>query len=252
MGYFVKQGSIVRKIWGESDYILFIFAGAAAEFALNKSVDWLYFTGSLPSDPIGRLFSTVAYSRRIVFSEVTEAHKAIDQITQIHKGVENNRGQQIPMWAYRDVLYMLIDYSIRAFETLERELTTIEKLEVYDVFYRMGSRMNIENLPVSYSDWLVSREQHLKEDLAFSELSKDLFARYKLHLGNWRYSILLQSQALIVPDIVKIYLSIQPKGWFKCVVNIYRSSKKIFIIRVLKDRMLPKKYRKQIKDLDID
>lgn len=56
---FVQENSIVREIWGKSDTILFIFAGAAAEFALNKSVNWLYFTGKLPNDPIGRLFSTV-------------------------------------------------------------------------------------------------------------------------------------------------------------------------------------------------
>jgi hypothetical protein len=65
---FVRKHSIVRKIWGNADTILFIFAGASAEFALNKAVDWLYFTGRLPSDPLGRLFSTVAYARMIVFS----------------------------------------------------------------------------------------------------------------------------------------------------------------------------------------
>ena len=48
---FVAQNSIVRRIWGTSDTVLFIFAGAAAEFALNKAVDWLYFTGRLPADP---------------------------------------------------------------------------------------------------------------------------------------------------------------------------------------------------------
>jgi hypothetical protein len=31
----------VRKIWGSADTTLFIFAGSAAEFALNKAVDWL-------------------------------------------------------------------------------------------------------------------------------------------------------------------------------------------------------------------
>ncbi|MCB0432341.1 MAG: DUF2236 domain-containing protein, partial [Mangrovimonas sp.] len=66
---FVDQKSIVRKIWGNSDTILLIFAGASAEFALNKAVDWLYFTGKLPNDPLGRLFSTVAYARKIVFEE---------------------------------------------------------------------------------------------------------------------------------------------------------------------------------------
>ena len=48
--------------------VAFIFAGAAAEFALNKAVDWLYFTGKLPKDPLGRLFTTVEYARQIVSS----------------------------------------------------------------------------------------------------------------------------------------------------------------------------------------
>ncbi|HEX8350765.1 MAG TPA: DUF2236 domain-containing protein, partial [Hymenobacter sp.] len=34
--YFVDKHSVVRKIWGNGDTILFIFAGAAAEFALSK------------------------------------------------------------------------------------------------------------------------------------------------------------------------------------------------------------------------
>src|ERR1700740_1763294 len=95
-GNFVKNTSIVREIWGKADTILFIFAGASAEFALNKSVDWLYFTGRLPSDPLGRLFSTVAYARRILFSDYDGALSAIDQITAIHKNVEANRDMQIP------------------------------------------------------------------------------------------------------------------------------------------------------------
>ncbi len=70
MELFVEKKSVVRKIWGKSDTILFIFAGAAAEFALNKAVDWLYFTGRLPADPIGRLFSTVTYARSIVFATI--------------------------------------------------------------------------------------------------------------------------------------------------------------------------------------
>ena len=52
MELFVEENSVVRKIWGKSDTVLFIFSGASAEFALNKAVDWLYFTGKLPSDPL--------------------------------------------------------------------------------------------------------------------------------------------------------------------------------------------------------
>src|SRR5215218_9421623 len=108
MEFFVEEGSIVRKIWGKGDTILFIFAGAAAEFALNKAVDWLYFTGRLPADPLGRLFSTVSYSRQIIFSEKNAALRSIDAMTAIHAGVEARRAASIPHWAYRDVLFMLI------------------------------------------------------------------------------------------------------------------------------------------------
>src|SRR4026207_1005697 len=108
MQFFVERNSVVRKIWGKSDTILFVFAGASAEFALNKAVDWLYFTGRLPADPLGRLFSTVMYARQIVFSEKNAADKAIDKIAAIHAAVENSRGSKIPDWAHRDVLFMLI------------------------------------------------------------------------------------------------------------------------------------------------
>src|SRR4051794_22540292 len=141
MEFFVAKDSIVRKIWGKSDTILFIFAGSAAEFALNKAVDWLYFTGRLPADPIGRLFSTVSYARAIIFSEREEALRAIDKITSIHSAIEKSRGSVIPDWAYRDVLFMLIHYSVASFELLERKLTAEEKEEVYNVFYRTGVRM---------------------------------------------------------------------------------------------------------------
>src|ERR1041384_6849474 len=120
---YVNPNSIVRKIWGKADTILFIFAGASAEFALNKAVDWLYFTGRLPADPLGRLFSTVMYAREIVFSDTAKAHAAIDRISSIHHAVEENRGSKIPDWAYRDVLFMLIHYSVASFELLERKLT---------------------------------------------------------------------------------------------------------------------------------
>jgi len=134
MEYFVNKQSIVREIWGKSDTILFIFAGAAAEFALSKALDWLYFTGRLPADPMGRLFSTVSYARQIVFSEKEKAIRAIDAMAALHSGVEAKRGSHIPDWAYRDVLFTLIDYSIRAYEVLERRPDIFEKREVFDIF----------------------------------------------------------------------------------------------------------------------
>src|SRR5215217_5521251 len=152
MEYFVDKNSIVRKIWGKGDTILFIFAGASAEFALNKAVDWLYFTGRLPSDPLGRLFSTVSYAGKIIFAPMEAAHKAIDTLRQIHTTVEQNRGANIPDWAYRDVLFMLVYYSISSYELLEKKLSEAEKEEVYNVFYRVGARMGLKDLPLTYTE----------------------------------------------------------------------------------------------------
>ena len=104
--HFVRQDSVVRRIWGDADVILLIFAGSAAEFALNRAVDWLFFTGRLPADPIARLFSTVRYAQEIVFAPEVQANQAIARMGAIHGGVENKRGYKIPDWAYRDVLVL--------------------------------------------------------------------------------------------------------------------------------------------------
>lgn len=88
----MENDSVVRQIWGKGDAILLILAGAAAEFALNKAVDWLFFTGHLPSDPLGRLFSTVSYTCRIVFSPKKDGLRTIDAIVLIYADVEAKRG----------------------------------------------------------------------------------------------------------------------------------------------------------------
>jgi len=251
MDYFVNKASVVRQIWGKSDTILFIFAGASAEFALNKAVDWLYFTGRLPADPLGRLFSTVSYARQIVFAEKDMAEKTIDKITHIHKGVEKARGSVIPDWAYRDVLFMLIHYSIAAFELLERTLTPAEKQEAYDVFYRMGKRMGIDALPPSYVDWLPIREQHLKQDLALSDYTLDLYKQYKKHLGAFRFTLLKEAQLLVVPPLVRDLLKLGHISLLRPVVPLYKASRVVKLDWVIKAILLPGAYKKQIQELDV-
>ena len=251
MSFFVSKNSIVREIWGKSDTVLFIFAGASAEFALNKAVDWLYFTGKLPSDPIGRLFSTVTYARRIIYSSESEALKAIDIMRHIHSAVENSRGSIIPDWAYRDVLFMLIHYSIASFELLERTLTDEEKREVYDVFYRVGDRMALKALPLSYEEWLPVRQAHLNEDLVKSEYTSDLFLQYKKHLGVVRFKVLLEAQKLVVPSRVKDLLQFSSFSMLKPVVPLYKFSRFVRIDGLIKKLLLPTAYMKQINELDV-
>lgn len=251
MRYFVNENSIVRRIWGKGDTILFIFAGASAEFALNKAVDWLYFTGRLPADPLGRLFSTVSYARGIVFSEYEQALKVIDNISSIHKSVENSRGAEIPDWAYRDVLFMLIDYSIRSFELLERKLQPEEKEEVFQVFNRMGTRMEIKNLPDSYEEWLPMRHEHLQQDLLKSNFTADLYKQYRKHLGAIRYWILKQAQLLVVPEKVKAELRLGRLPLLRPVLKVYKWTRMFKLDQHLRNIILPKDYKAQIVDLDV-
>jgi uncharacterized protein (DUF2236 family) len=251
MQWFVSPDSIVRRIWGRSDTILFIFAGAAAEFALNKAVDWLYFTGKLPADPLGRLFSTVSYARSIVFSPNEEAEKAIAKIHSIHKGVEQARGSAIPDWAYRDVLFMLIHHSIASFELLERRLTVAEKEEVYDVFHRVGLGLQLKELAPTYQEWLAQREAHLNTNLHYSAYSKDLFQQYRKHLGKLRYRLLLEAQILVVPPQVKDWLGLKRPSLLLPAVPLYRLSKWLKLDGLIKTLLLPKAYKQQIDALDV-
>jgi len=251
MEFFVSKDSVVRQIWGKSDTVLFIFAGASAEFALNKAVDWLYFTGKLPADPLGRLFSTVSYARKIVFASLQDANKAIDTLRHIHGAVEQSRGAIIPDWAYRDVLFMLIHYSIASFELLERKLTEEEKEEVFNVFWRVGTRMGLKQLPSNYVKWLPARAAHMEQDLQKSNYTADLFKQYKKHLGAMRFRVLIEAQKLLVPERVKELLDFSDFSLLTPVVPIYKVSRLMKMDWLLKSVLLPNEYKDQINELDV-
>jgi uncharacterized protein (DUF2236 family) len=208
MSDFVSRSSIVRSIWGSSDLILLIFAGSAAEFALNRAVDWLFFTGQIPRDPIGRLFSTVRYAQEIVFASEATAMRTFDRIHSIHESVQQARGARMPDWAFRDVLYMLIDYSERAHTLLHRPLNDAERREVFDVFRRVGLGLRIPELPESYAEWRDDRRRHLERDLEYSEYTRRLYEKYREHLGGWRYEILRMTQAQLAPERVRSLLGL--------------------------------------------
>ena len=250
MKYFVDEQSIVRKIWGKTDTILFIFGGAAAEFALNKAVDWLYFTGKLPNDPIGRLFSTVTFAQKIIFEKEEKDLNAIRNIVKIHSKTETDRDALIPDWAYRDVLYMLIYYSISAYELLENRLSNDEKEEVFKVFIKLGKEMNLKNLPTNYNNWLIDRENHLKLDTQYSDFTFHLLHQYKLHLGDFRYRILLEVQKLLVPKIVFERLKFKSYSKILIVLLVYKNLKNLQFVKWLKFKLLPKKYESLLKSLD--
>ncbi|WP_353721170.1 oxygenase MpaB family protein [Dyadobacter sp. 676] len=250
MKWFVNEGSIVRDIWGKADTILFIFAGASAEFALNKSVDWLYFTGKLPADPLGRLFSTVGYARQIVFAEYDDAMRAIRQIASIHQGVERSRNARIPDSAYRDVLFMLIDYSIRSFELLERKLTIAEKEEIFEVFHAVGEGMGVPGLPGDLREWERMRAAHLQENLVRSHFTVDLYKQYRKHLGGFRYYLLRHVQMRLVPQKVNNLIGLGSDRLLGILLPVYKISRWIGAGAYLRNLLLPEEYKMQVIRLD--
>ena len=248
---FVPPGSIIRRIWSDADVILLIFGGAAAEFALNRAVDWLFFTGKLPADPIARLFSTVQYAQKILLATDVQARVALSQINKIHGGVEQKRGRRIPDWAYRDVLYMLIDYSERAYQLLHRPLTDAERNDMFIHFREVGTGLNVSNLPTNYADWKADRQAHLDRDLIRSEFTDKLFRRYREQLGGWRYNLLRQAQAVLVPERVSQLLDLPEKPLLAYSIGLYKILNVLQLRSVVQRVLLPTEYLAQIRRLDV-
>lgn len=245
-----RRDDTARRIWSNPDLVLLIFAGSAAEFALNRAVDWLFFTGNIPSDPIGRFFSTVAFAQQIVFADDQTARRVCGQINSIHGSLERKRGRTIPEWAYRDVLYMLVYYSERAHELVYRPLSGREREELYESFYRLGEGLHIRGLPRSYSDWQVDRRRHLDRDLVYSRYTLLLYRQYRRHLGPWRYFILVQLQALLAPEEVRRLLGLKPRALLARLVRAYTLVDTLRMAFLLRRMLVPPSYWPEIAKLD--
>ena len=250
MSDFVHRRSIVRKIWGDPDLILLIFAGSAAEFALNRAVDWLFFTGKIPGDPIGRLFSTVRYAQEIVFVSEEAARRTLDRINAAHRTVEKQRSATIPDWAFRDVLYMLIDYSERAHALLYRPLTESERNELYGVFLRIGEGLSISELPETYAEWRKDRRLHMVRDLTYSKHTAMLFQQYRRHLVAWRYNLLVEVQAQLVPDEVRRLLHLNMNGLISGLGRTYGILTTFNLRAVAHTLLIPPRYWAELRQFD--
>jgi hypothetical protein len=247
---FVDRRSIVRRIWGDPDLVLLIFAGSAAEFALNRAVDWLFFTGKIPQDPIGRLFSTVRYAQEIVFVDEERAMKTLGRINTQHALVEQERRQTIPDWAYRDVLYMLIDYSERAYSLLYKPLSKPEKSELYEVFLRIGNELHVPNLPSTYDEWKIDRREHMVRDLVYGRHTSMLFRQYRRHLGWWRYQLLLEVQSVLVPQHVRRLLDFRSNRLMSGLVGTYGIITGGHVRSLVHGLLIPPRYWAEVRGFD--
>jgi hypothetical protein len=243
------EHDVTRRIWGDGDVVLLVFAGAAAEFALNRAVDWLFFTRALPADPIGRLFSTVRYAQAIAFGGGEGSGEALERIRRAHSAVEASRGRNIPAWAYRAVLYLLIDYSERAYNLLHRGLTPVEQENLFADFRRIGEGLGIPDLPSGYTAWRDDRSAQLERGLAWSGYSSALYRAYRRHLGVWRYRVLLEVQGALVPRKVRRLLELRLPGGGGFLVDSYRFVRRTPLVSLVRHLLLPPPYRAQLSQL---
>jgi uncharacterized protein (DUF2236 family) len=247
---FVSHNSVVRRIWGDVDVVMLVFAGSAAEFGLNAAVDWLFVTGDLPRDPIGRFLATVAFARRIAFGSRREADGAFAAIRAAHTAVEQRRGARIPAWAHRDVLYMLIDHSERAFRALHRPLVPTERHDLYDVFRRVGEGLGIPELPSSYEDWVVDRERHLERDLVVTPHTVALAEAYRREIGAWRYVVLRQLQAMLAPPCVRDLLRLPRRPWIRYLLPLHPLVVRLKLRRVAQWLLVPSAHLDAVRALE--
>ena len=211
-----------RRVWGSPDAILLIFAASAAEFAVIKAVDWLFFTGKLPEDPIGRFFGTVAFTQRIFFGDPEEADAAISAINRAHRRVEGARGMDIPQWAYRDVLFMLVDYAEKAHEVVFGPMSEDDKAACFEDALGVGRAMGLAGLPEAHDEYRAQRERRLAEDYARTPLTDELYARYRAVLGPLRFWLLKLVQASLVPDELRPVLGLRASRLVGLLLGLYR------------------------------
>src|SRR5215211_6307342 len=204
------SSAVTRRIWGSPDAILLFFAGGAAEFAAIKAVDWLFFTRRLPGAPVERFFETVRFAQSVFFGDLAGTTETIERINRIHQRVEDARGEEIPQWAYRDMLFILIDYGERAHEVVFGAMTESERASHFGVGLALGRAMHLSGLPTTYAEYRNQRHQQLLEDYARGPLTEELYASYRRVLGPLRFRLLELVQASVLPEELRDVLRLEP------------------------------------------
>lgn len=241
---------VIQRIWGSPDAIMLFFAGGAAEFAGIKAVDWLFFTGALPGAPIERFFETMRYAQHIFFADPAEAAAAVERVNRIHGSVERARGVAIPDWAYRDVLFILIDYGERAHTIVFGPMTETERLAHFEALLAIGQAMDIPGLPEDYVAYQIQRHRQLLADYAHGPLTDELYACYRRDLGAVRYWLLRLLQGSLLPAELRPVVGLTPNPLIDILLRCYRylpgSGNKV---RWLHGVLLPRRYAQQLRGL---
>jgi hypothetical protein len=135
--------------------------------------------------------------------------------------VEAARGDVIPDWAYRDVLFILIDYGERAHAIVYGPMPEVERQAHFDALLAVGQAMHLKDLPTNYEEYLAQRHQQLLQDYAYGPLTGRLNAAYRAALGPWRYWLLRRLQANLIPEELRPITGLRPHWLMAAILRGY-------------------------------
>lgn len=218
---------ITRTIWSDPENVVLIYAGSAAEFALNPENHWLFYTGKLPADPLRRFEQTLRYQRRLFFLPEDAVPALARRIKEFHKDVEKERSREqgsskISDEAYLQVFSMLVEYGIRGYEYLHRvKLTEDEKETYFNDIRSIALMMDIGDFPTDYDDYRARRERIVFSELQCNVFTRELMDAYRKSLSRVCYWTLLQFQARFIHPTLAGRLDLKTNRVFGCAYWLY-------------------------------
>jgi uncharacterized protein (DUF2236 family) len=234
---------ITRTIWGDAENIVLIYAGAAAEFALNPENHWLFYTGKLPTDPLRRFETTLRYQRNLFFMPQEAIPALAKRIKAIHTDVEEKRSREgaeikISDQAYLQVFSMLIEYGILGYEYLHRlKLTQREKETYFEDIRSIALMMEIRDFPADYGRYLTQRDRMVVKELQCNIFTNQLMAAYRKSLPTVCYWALLQFQARFIHPTLARRLDLKTNRVFGWVYWLYPRVRSQFLSNAVFTRM---------------
>jgi uncharacterized protein (DUF2236 family) len=218
---------ITRRIWGDPENVLLIYAGAAAEFALNPENHWLFYTGKLPSDPWRRFQDTLRYQQRLFFMPVESVPQVARHIREMHDQVEAKRSGEegavrISDRAFTQVFSMLIEYGIRGQEYLERRsMERAERAQYFNDIRSIAQLMGVGDFPQDYDHYLTERAQMVERELRVNAFTYGLLRAYRKHFGALGHWVLLQFLALFLEPVLARRLGLHSHPLFRFLYRLY-------------------------------
>lgn len=247
---------ITREIWSDPEHIVLIYAGSAADFALNAENDWLFYTMRLPQHPQQRFIETFAYNQRVFFSPKNDVSEIAKRIRAIHEKIEQSRSEhagcvkRITEKAFGEVGDMLIDYGIRAWEYLHRRrMSTGDRSRYASDMLAFISLMDIHGLPLNYEEWLARRERSVRDNLAPNPFTAKLYMAYRTDIGAVAYWILKQFQKRFAHPVVAKKLLLQKNPVFSPVYKLYPYMRPLGLFWLLGFLFLKPSVRRMLKKM---